>query len=315
MCVQLFSHTNYIHMPLYNPYNLEVAQQLGKIYQEKINHEDLYNDNLAGGSGFAAGYHLDSGYEPTLGATSTTQPVKNVDDSELSREIGGAKKKYTRKPKGKGISAGGISGGEKTASGISGGKKTAKGISAGGISGGKKTAKGISAGGISGGNECGSGISGGKPKRKARKKGGDFNDILDGVSKVANTAKDVAEAVAPVAGVVAPLLALGKPKRKPRKKGGANLEYPSTEPYNKNGDPDVPTAPLAKHAPSANKATVLTEPVEKSQMPGVGVGGGKKRVISEKMKRRNELIKKIMRERNCSLPKASKIIAEEKMEY
>jgi hypothetical protein len=289
-------------MPLYNPYNLEIAQQLGKIYQDKINHEDLYNDNLAGGSGFAAGYHLDSGYEPTLGATSTTQPVKNVDDSELSREIGGAKKKYTRKPKGKGISAGGISGGEKSASGISGGKKTAKGISAGGISGG---------------NECGSGISGGKPKRKARKKGGDFNDILDGVSKVANTAKDVAEAVAPVAGVVAPLLALGKPKRKPRKKGGANLEYPSTEPYSKNGDPDVPTAPLAKHAPSANKATVLTEPVEKAQMPGVGVGGKikKKRVITEKMKRRNELIKKIMKERNCSLPKASKIIAEEKMEY
>jgi hypothetical protein len=290
--------------PYYNSYNMEVANTLHNIYRNKIDHEDLHNDNLAGGSGFAADYHLDSGFGPTLGITSTSRPVpieRMMDSLAIPKvkddELDGAGK--TRR--------------KKTAGGISGGKKTAKGISAGGISGGKKTAKGISAGGISAG-----GISAGaKPKRKSRKKvGGDFNDILDGVSHVANTAKDVAEAALPVAAAVAPLLALGKPKRKSRKKGGASLENPSREPYRDGGESDIPSAPLAKLAPSANKATVLEQPVEKNVMPGVGVGGKKpKRVISEKMKKRNELIKKLMKEQGLSLIDASKKIAAEKLPY
>ena len=130
--------------------------------------------------------------------------------------------------------------------------------------------------------------------------------------------KNVAEAAVPVAAAVAPLLALGKPKRKSRKKGGASLENPSREPYREGGESDIPAAPIAKLAPSANKATVVEQPVEKNVMPGVGVGGKRpkaKRVISEKMKRRNELIKKLMKEQKLSLIDASKKIAAEKLAY
>ena len=57
--------------------------------------------------------------------------------------------------------------------------------------------------------------------------------------------------------------------------------------------------------------------MEKNQMPAVGnIGSGKKKKpLSDKMKRRNELIIKIMKEDKCSLIDASKKIREKGLTY
>ena len=279
-------------MPLLNSYNEHIADKMQNILQKKIEHENLHTDNLDGGSGYAMATHLDLGFGPKMvGATSTSKPA-TVPVEDMLRSLpamkasnddleGGkrkkAKAKTTVKKKGKGLSAGGLSAG---------------GLSAGGLSAGKK------------------------PRKKSMK-GGDFHDILDGVSHVASTAKDVAEAVAPIAGVVAPLLALGKPKRKSKKGAGVSLHNPSREPYRAGGQSDIPDGPLVQTAPSADKGASFNKPVEKNQMPGVGnIGSGKKKKpLSDKMKRRNELIKKIMKEDKCSLIDASKKIREKGLTY
>ena len=280
-------------MPFKNSYNEQIADKMHNILQKKIDHENLHTDNLDGGSGYAMASHLDLGFGPKmLGATSTSKPatipvedmLRNLPSMKASNEdLEGGKKK----PKAK--------------------AKTAV----------KKKGKGLSAGGLSAGGLSAGGLSAGKKPRKKTMKGGDFHDILDGVSHIASTAKDVAEAVAPVASVVAPLLALGKPKRKSRKGAGVSLHNPSREPYREGGQSDIPDGPLVQTAPTANKGASFDKPVEKNQMPGVGnIGSGKKkRPLSDKMKRRNELIKKIMKEDKCSLIDASKKIAAEKMAY
>ena len=165
-------------MPLMNSYNEHTADTMHNILQKKIEHENLHTDNLDGGSGYAMATHLDLGFGPKmLGATSTSKPAtvpvedmlrslpamkSSNDDLEGGKKKPKAKAKTTATKKGKGLSAGGLS---------------ASGLSAGGLSAGKK------------------------PRKKSMK-GGDFHDILDGVSHIASTAKDVAEAAAPVASVV-----------------------------------------------------------------------------------------------------------------
>jgi len=74
-------------MPYRNAYNENVASQLRNIDQNHVNrinsisetnsynvvspmeHTTLHNDNIAGGSGFAAATVQDLGFEPTMGAT------------------------------------------------------------------------------------------------------------------------------------------------------------------------------------------------------------------------------------------------------
>ena len=106
MCVKLFLtliNTKIHTMPYANSYNEQVANTLHSIYRNKIDHEDLHNDNLAGGSGFAAGYHLDSGYGPTIGITSTSKTVpleKMMDSLTIPRtgddELDGAGKHHKK---------------------------------------------------------------------------------------------------------------------------------------------------------------------------------------------------------------------------
>ena len=57
-----------------------------------------------------------------------------------------------------------------------------------------------------------------KPKRvrKAKAKGGDFNDVMDGIKKTASTVGDVVKTAASVAPYVLPLVGLGK-EGKPKK--------------------------------------------------------------------------------------------------
>ena len=69
------------------------------------------------------------------------------------------------------------------------------------------------------------------------------------------------------------------------------------------GDPDV-KAPLKKTAPSSNKEHTQKEPVVKSEMAGVVVGGGKK------LSKYRELVKEIMVKQNMRLPDAAKYIKE-----
>ena len=49
-----------------------------------------------------------------------------------------------------------------------------------------------------------------KPKRKRKAKGGDFNDVMDGIKKTASTVGDVVKTAASVAPYVLPLVGLGK---------------------------------------------------------------------------------------------------------
>ena len=81
----------------------------------------------------------------------------------------------------------------------------------------------------------GSGMSAGA-KRRPRKKGGDLNDVLDTVGKVASIA-------APF------VMGLGK---KPRKKKTGGIILGLQEPY-KSGESDIPTAPTPITAVSASK--------------------------------------------------------------
>ena len=156
----------------------------------------------------------------------------------------------------------------------------------------------------------GSGMSAGRKRKPRAKKGGDLNDVLDTVGKIAP--------LIPLA------MGLGK---KPRKKGGVILGMQG--PY-KSGESDVPDKPHEITAVSAAKRLVLSKPVPKSEMPsnigggmsagGVSAGGvsaGKKtkKPVSDKMKNRNELIKKLMKEKGMSLPQASKHIKEANLAY
>ena len=153
----------------------------------------------------------------------------------------------------------------------------------------------------------GSGMSAGR-KRQPRKKGGDLNDVLDTVGKVASIA-------APF------VMGLGK-KKAPRKKGGIILGL--QEPY-KSGESDMPAAPTPITAVSASKKLVINKPTTKSDMPanlgggmsagGMSAGAKSKRPVSDKMKNRNELIKKLMKEKGMNLPQASKHIKEANLAY
>ena len=214
-------------MPYRNSYNESIAHTIHQINQRKVDHENLCNDNIEGGSRIALKTHLDTGFGPTLDL-----------------------------PVGSGMSAGK------------------------------------------------------KPRATRRKKGGDLNDVLDTVGKIAP--------LIPLA------MGLGK---KPRKKGGVILGMQG--PY-KSGESDVPDKPHETTAVSAAKRLVLSKPVPKSEMPsnigggmsagGVSAGGvsaGKKtkKPVSDKMKNRNELIKKLMKEKGMSLPQASKHIKEANLAY
>ena len=147
--------------------------------------------------------------------------------------------------------------------------------------------------------------AGKKPRATRRKKGGDLNDVLDTVGKIAP--------LIPLA------MGLGK---KPRKKGGVILGMQG--PY-QSGESDVPDKPHEITAVSAAKRLVLSKPVPKNDMPsniggGVSAGGvsaGKKtkKPVSDKMKNRNELIKKLIKEKGMSLPQASKHIKEANLAY
>ena len=85
----------------------------------------------------------------------------------------------------------------------------------------------------------------------------------------------------------------------------------------------MPEAPTPITAVSASKKLVASKPTTKADMPsgssfggGISAGGmsaGKiKRAPTEKMTRRNTLIKKVMSEHKLSLPQASKYIKEKK---
>jgi hypothetical protein len=152
-------------------------------------------------------------------------------------------------------------------------------------------------------------IAGGKPRRK---KGGDLNDILNGVSSVAKTVGDVASTAIPIAERVLPLLAAGK--KKPRKKGGAVL---GVQGFVRQPEDATTDGMFYRKAVSVNDRP-LTEP----KVQGSGISGGNglaagkvKRVIGGKMQARNALIKKIMSEHKMTLPQASKYIREHNLSY
>ena len=87
----------------------------------------------------------------------------------------------------------------------------------------------------------------------------------------------------------------------------------------------LPPTPIT--AVSASKKLIVNKPTTKADMPsGSSFGGGisaggmsagtkSKRPVSDKMKNRNELIKKLMKEKGMNLPQASKHIKEAKLTY
>ena len=155
----------------------------------------------------------------------------------------------------------------------------------------------------------GSGMSAGR-KRQPRKKGGDLGDVIDTVGKVASIA-------APF------VMGLGK-KKAPRKKGGIILGLQA--PY-KSGESDIPPAPTPITAVSASQKLVINKPTTRADAPsgssfgggmsagGISAGAKQKRPVSRKMKNRNELIKKLTKEKGMNLPQASKHIKEAKLTY
>jgi len=119
-------------MPYANKYNAKIANQVNQLNQghvrseneinDNVHHNDvvspmesvtLHNDNIEGGSGYAAATLQDLGFEPTLGATSEGKP------------------KRTRKKKGEGVAGAGVAG-----AGIAG-----AGIAGAGIAGAAKKAR------------------------------------------------------------------------------------------------------------------------------------------------------------------------------
>ena len=118
-------------MPYANKYNAKIANQVNQLNQghvrseneinDNVHHNDvvspmesvtLHNDNIEGGSGYAAATLQDLGFKPTLGATE-------------------AKPKRTRKKKGEGVAGAGVAG-----AGIAG-----AGIAGAGIAGAAKKAR------------------------------------------------------------------------------------------------------------------------------------------------------------------------------
>ena len=212
-------------MPYQNAYNENIAHTIHQINQRKVDHENLCNDNIDGGSRIALKTHLDTGFGPTLDLP----------------------------------------------------------------------------------------VGSGKKPRATRKKGGDLNDVLDTVGKLAPFVP----------------LVMGLGKKAPRKKKTGGVILGLQGPY-KSGESDIPTAPLETTAVSAAKNLVLSKPTTKANMPsnigggvsagGVSAGGvsaGKrpKRAPTEKMVKRNNLIKKVMSEHKLSLPQASKYIKEKNLAY
>ena len=140
------------------------------------------------------------------------------------------------------------------------------------------------------------------------KKGGDLGDVIDTVGKIAPLVP----------------LALGLGKKKPRKKGGIIL---GLQPDYKSGESDMPTGPTPITAVSASKKLIINKPTTKADAPsgssfgggmsagGISAGKKPKRPVSDKMKNRNELIKKLMKEKGMNLPQASKHIKEAKLTY
>ena len=123
-------------MPYKNKYNAEIANQVKQINQghmrseneanDNLHHNDvvspmesvtLHNDNVEGGSGYAAATLQDLGFEPTLGA----KP---------------AKPKRVRKKKGEGVAGAGVAGAGVAGAGIAG-----AGIAGAGIAGAAKRAR------------------------------------------------------------------------------------------------------------------------------------------------------------------------------
>jgi hypothetical protein len=152
-------------------------------------------------------------------------------------------------------------------------------------------------------------IAGSKPRRK---KGGDLSDVMNGISSVAKTVGDVASTAIPIAERVLPLLAAGKGK--PRKKGGAVLGV--------QGFIHPPEDATADKMFYRKAVSVNDRPLTEPKVEGSGISGGNgyaagrlKKPISEKMQKRNVLIKKIMAEQKCSLPQASKYIKEKNLSY
>ena len=68
MCRFNFSHkrNTITHMPLKNEYNENIAHTIRQINQRKVDHENLCNDNIDGGSKIAMKTHLDLGFGPKL---------------------------------------------------------------------------------------------------------------------------------------------------------------------------------------------------------------------------------------------------------
>ena len=126
-----------------------------------------------------------------------------------------------------------------------------------------------------------------------------------------------------MASIAAPLV-MGLGKKKPRKKGGIILGL--QEPY-KSGKSDTPAGPTPITAVSASKKFVVNKPTTKADAPsgssygggtsagGISAGKRPKRPVSDKTKNRNELIKKLMKEKGMNLPQASKHIKEAKLTY
>ena len=114
-------------MPYANKYNAEIAKQVKQMIQghvrseneanDNLHHNDvvspmesmtLKNDNVEGGSGYAAATLQDLGFEPTLGATSEAKP------------------KRVRKKKGEGVAGAGVAGAGIAGAGIAGAAKRAR---------------------------------------------------------------------------------------------------------------------------------------------------------------------------------------------
>ena len=260
-------------MPYANAYNANVSSQVLALHQQHINRENQIND-------YSSNYEIPSQVEHMTmhqaavhgGSGYAAATVQDLGFEPTLGATGDGRPKRGRKKEiavGEGLSAAGFTGagpGEPTC------------LSANGMSGGAK-----------------------RPRGSRTKKGGDFNDVINTIGNVAESAGKVARTVAPY---VAPLLmAAGERKKGSRsKKGGALIGLQDM--YAMEGDP----------GPMMNaKVTVQAKPdVGHAPQQDIGTGGGMT-AAGRNREHRNTIVREVMKKHGLSLPQASKFVKDHKL--
>ena len=179
-----------------------------------------------------------------------------------------------------GQTAGGKTAGGKTAGGRTAGGKTAGGRTAGGRTAGGKTAGGKTAGGrTAGGRTAGGQTAGGKRLNKLK-------------AQMKETGAELKEQLKETGAKVKKQVK--KRLKKPVAKANELLEQ------------------LLEKYGSGQTAGGIVSGTPGAAQPTVG---GSKRRMSDKMKRRGALVKKVMKEKGLSLAQASKYVKEKNMKY